>query len=127
MQVAVSNSKRIVVVSGDGSAASALPQMPIPLRPAAPVNAALVRNWRRLCIATEHLPDPNGWMTMSLARWPFRAVRIEVVGRASVSPGLVMMIGWCRFAVEGVDTQRRTGKDLFAQFKDFTPLARLRS
>jgi hypothetical protein len=25
----------------------------------------------------EHLPDPNGWITMSLARWPFRAVRIE--------------------------------------------------
>jgi len=33
----------------------------------------------------EHLPDPNGWITMSLARWPFRAVRIELVGRAGVS------------------------------------------
>jgi hypothetical protein len=25
----------------------------------------------------EHLPDPNSWITMSLARRPLRAVRIE--------------------------------------------------
>jgi hypothetical protein len=45
--------------------------------PAAPANAALVRNWRRVRIGMEHLPDPNSWITMFLARWPIRAVRIE--------------------------------------------------
>jgi hypothetical protein len=44
----------------------------------------LVRNRRRLWIGIEHLPDPNRWITMSLARWPIRAVRIEVSARAGV-------------------------------------------
>src|SRR5215470_3577146 len=77
MQVTESFSRRIVVISGGGSAASALPQTPSPPRPAAPAKVALVRNRRRDWIGMEHLPDPNGRITMSLARWPIRAVRIE--------------------------------------------------
>src|ERR1700747_334715 len=100
MQVAGSFSKRIVVISGGGSAANDLPQAPNPPRPAAPANAAFVRNRRRLWIGIEHLPDPKGWIPVSLARWPIRAVRIEVVGRAGVSPGLPTMIGRSSFAVE---------------------------
>ena len=62
MQVTGSFSKRIVVISGGGSAASDLPQMPNPPRPAAPANAALVRNRRRLCtIDMKDLPlSPYG-------------------------------------------------------------------
>src|SRR5215831_7480290 len=116
MQVAASFSKRIVVTSGGGSAACDLPHAPNPPRPAALANAALVRNRRRLSNCMEHLP-PNGWITMSLARWPFCAVRVEVVGRAGVSPGLVMMISRCRFAVEPIGAQRRTGKALLCYFK----------
>ena len=71
MQVPGSFSKRIVVISGGGSAASALSQTPNPPRPAEPANAALVRNWRRDCIGTATLPGPNGWITMSLARCRF--------------------------------------------------------
>src|SRR5262249_15713066 len=52
--------------------------------PAAPARAALVRNRRRLWIGMEHLPDPNSWISMSLARWPIRAVRIEA--SASLGP-----------------------------------------
>jgi hypothetical protein len=57
MQVPASFSKRIVVISGGGSAANDLPQAPNPPRPAAPANAALVRNRRRLCtIGMGNLP-----------------------------------------------------------------------
>jgi hypothetical protein len=69
MQVATSFSRRIVVISGGGSAASALPQAPNPPRHAAPANAALVRNRRRLWMGMEHLPDPNNQLTLSLSRW----------------------------------------------------------
>jgi len=92
--------KRTELVSGGPSAASDLPEARNPPRPAAPANAAWARNRRRLWLDIEHLPNPNGWTTMSLARWPIRAVQIGVVGRAGVFPGLIMMIGRCTFAVE---------------------------
>src|SRR6516162_7734111 len=84
---------RTVVVSSAPSAAkdgaartrlAAPASARVALTPAAPANAALVRNRRRLWIGIEHLPDPNRWITMSLARWPIRAVRIEVSARAGV-------------------------------------------
>ena len=50
MQVTGSLSKRIVVTSGGGSAACDLPSAPNPPRPAAPANAALVRNRRRVWV-----------------------------------------------------------------------------
>src|SRR6516165_3807021 len=53
MQVEASFSKRIVVISGGGSAASALPQAPNPPKPATPAKAALVRNRRRVWIGME--------------------------------------------------------------------------
>src|SRR5262249_18704253 len=57
MQATGSFSKRIVVISGGGSAAIALPQAPNPPMPAAPASAALVRNRRRLCtMANETSP-----------------------------------------------------------------------
>src|SRR5215831_14565139 len=76
MQVPGSFSKRIVVISGGGSAASALPQTPNPPRPAAPASAALVRNRRRLCaIGIKTSPfSPHGWIA-------------KLVGRATVFQG----------------------------------------
>jgi hypothetical protein len=58
---------------------------------------------------------------MSLARWPFRAVRKKVVGRAEMSPGLAVMIGRCSFAVER--RQRPNSKNYLAQYKGSCPLA----
>src|SRR6516225_8526797 len=120
MQVPVSLSKRIVVISGGGSAASALPQAPNPPRPTAPANAASVKKRRRLCtIGMEHLPDPNGWITMSLARWPIRAVRIKGVSRAGVSPGLVAIYRPVQVrASRDVDAHMLTRKGVLTQFKD---------
>src|SRR6516162_9228147 len=66
-QIAGIFAMRMVVVSSAPSAASDLAQAPNPPRPAAPANAALVRNRRRLWIGTEHLPDPDGWITRLLA------------------------------------------------------------
>src|ERR1700758_1627410 len=68
MQVEGSFSKRIVVISGGGFAANALPQAPNPPRPAAPASAALVKNRRRLCmICMEHLLFLR---TAGSRRWP---------------------------------------------------------
>src|SRR5262249_23682499 len=44
-----------------------LRQAPSPPRPAAPAMAELVRNCLRLWLGIEHLPDPNGWVHLSLA------------------------------------------------------------
>jgi hypothetical protein len=57
-----------VVISGGGSAASALPQVLNSPTLVAPANTALVKKRRRLWIVMEHLPDPNSSITMSLAR-----------------------------------------------------------
>jgi hypothetical protein len=50
---------------------------------------------------------------MSLARWPFRAVRIEVVGRAGVSLGLITIIGWCRVRGRAASTLNNQPAKLF--------------
>jgi hypothetical protein len=64
----------------------------------------------------ELLPDPNGWITMSLARRPIRAVRIKASAALGVFPGLLTSIGQCSFAVKQ-SAQPPTRGVVLAEFK----------
>src|SRR6516162_7088184 len=117
---------RTVVVSSAPSAAkdgAARTRLAAPasarvvLTPAAPANAALVRNRRRLWIGIEHLPDPNGWITMSLAPAGRFAPSGSSVGRASVSPGLVTIVDRCRFARRETWTLKCESAKLFLRIQ----------